>query len=97
MTHFKTGHSMNYLHDYKIRKNIMGFLLLVVVIFGTYAAFADLLKSELGRESNSLWIEMAPYGGYVALVAIILYIPLNLLDKRLYEKALKEHKDKGSK
>ena len=87
---------MNYLDTYKIRKNIMGFLLLVVILFGTYAAFADTLKDALGRESNSLWIEMAPYSGYVALGAIILYILLNILDKRLYEKALKENKDKGS-
>lgn len=85
---------MNYLHNYKIRKNIMGLLLLVVMLFGIYAAFADTLKDALGRESNSLWIEMAPFAGYVALGAIILYIPLNILDKRLYEKALKENKDK---
>ncbi len=85
---------MNYLHNYKIRKNIMGLLLLVVMLFGTYAAFADTLKDALGGESNSLWIEMAPFTGYVALGAIILYIPLNILDKRLYEKALKENKDK---
>ncbi len=83
---------MNYLHNYKIRKNIMGLLLLVVMVFGTYAAFADTIKDELGQESNSLWIEMAPFAGYVALGAIILYIPLNILDKRLYEKALKENK-----
>ena len=86
---------MNYLHNYKIRKNIMGLLLLVVMFFGTYAAFADAIKDALGRESNSLWIEIAPFSGYIALGAIILYIPLNILDKRLYEKALKEHKDKG--
>ena len=85
---------MNYLHNYKIRKNIMGFLLLLVMFFGTYAAFADAIKDALGQASNSLWIEIAPYSGYVALVAIILYIPLNLLDKKLYEKALKESKDK---
>ena len=71
----------------------MGLLLLLIMLFGTYAAFADLIKDALGQESNSLWIEIAPYSGYVALVAIILYIPLNLLDKRLYEKAVKEHND----
>ena len=86
---------MNYLHNYKIRKNIMGFLLLIVMFFGTYAAFADAIKDALGRESNSLWIEIAPFSGYIALGAIILYIPLNILDKRLYEKALKENKGKG--
>ncbi len=86
---------MNYLHNYKIRKNIMGLLLLVVMLFGTYAAFADTLKDALGGESSSLWIEMAPFSGYIALGAIILYIPLNILDKRLYEKALKENKGKG--
>ena len=74
----------------------MGFLLLVVILFGTYAAFADTLKDALGGKSSSIWIEMAPYSGYVALGAIILYILLNILDKRLYEKALKENKDKGS-
>jgi len=84
---------MNYLHHYKIRKYIMGFLLVVIMFFGTYAAFADAIKDALGQESNSLWIEIAPYAGYVALGAILLYIPLNILDKRLYEKALKEHKD----
>jgi len=73
----------------------MGFLLLIVMFFGTYAAFADAIKDALGRESNSLWIEIAPFSGYIALGAIILYIPLNILDKRLYEKALKENKDKG--
>ncbi|MEN8726526.1 MAG: hypothetical protein ABF276_01025 [Sulfurovum sp.] len=87
---------MNYLHNYKIRKNIMGLLLLVVMLFGTYAAFADTLKDALGGESSSLWIEMVPFAGYVALVAIILYIPLNILDKRLYEKALEENKGKSS-
>lgn len=87
---------MSYLHNYKIRKNIMGLLLLVVMLFGTYAAFADTLKDALGGGSSSLWIEMAPFSGYVALGAIILYIPLNILDKRLYEKALKENKGKGS-
>jgi hypothetical protein len=84
---------MNYLHNYKIRKNIMGILLLLLMFFGTYAAFADVIKDALGQESNSLWIEIAPYAGYIALVAIILYIPLNLLDKKLYEKALKESKE----
>jgi hypothetical protein len=88
---------MTYLHNYKIRKNIMGLLLLVVMLFGTYAAFADTLKDALGAESNSLWIEIAPFSGYVALGAIILYIPLNILDKRLYEKALKENKSKSSR
>ena len=87
---------MNYLHNYKIRKNIMGLLLFVLMIFGTYAVFADTIKDALGEESNSLWIEIAPFAGYVALGAIILYIPLNILDKRLYERALKENKDKGS-
>jgi len=87
---------MSYLHNYKVRKNIMGFLLLVVLFFGTYAAFADTIKDALGRESNSFWIEIAPYSGYIALGAIILYILLNMLDKRLYEKALKEQKDKKS-
>ena len=82
---------MNYLHNYNIRKNIMGLLLLVVMLFGTYAAFAD----TLGGESSSLWIEMAPFAGYVVLGAIIMYIPLNILDKRLYEKALKENTGKG--
>ena len=85
---------MNYLHNYKIRKNIMGLLLLVVMLFGTYAAFADTIKDALGVESSSLWIKIAPFAGYVALVAIIMYIPLNILDKRLYEKALKENKGK---
>ncbi len=84
---------MNYLYNYNIRKNVMGLLLLIVILFGTYAAFADTIKVELGGKSSSLWIEIAPYAGYIALGAIILYIPLNLLDKRLYEKALKENKD----
>jgi len=74
----------------------MGLLLLVVMLFGTYTAFADTLKDALGGESSSLWIKMAPFAGYIALGAIILYIPLNILDKRLYEKALKENKGKGS-
>jgi hypothetical protein len=87
---------MNYLHNYNIRKYIMGFLLLVVIFFGTYAAFADATKKSLGNESNSFWIEIAPFSGYIALGAILLYIPLNLLDKKLYEKAMKEHNDKGS-
>ena len=87
---------MSYLYNYKIRKNIMGLLLLIVMLFGTYAAFADTLKDALGPESSSLWIEIAPFSGYIALGAIILYIPLNILDKRLYEKALKEHKNKGN-
>ncbi len=88
---------MHYLHNYKIRKNIMGLLLLVVMLFGTFAAFADTLKDALRGESGSLLIDIAPFAGYVALGAIILYIPLNLLDKRLYDKALKESKDKGSR
>ena len=88
---------MNYLHNYKIRRNIMGFLLLVVMVFGTYAAFADTIKDAMDPGSTGLWLQLAPYSGYIALGAIILYIPLNLLDKRLYEKALKENKDKSSK
>ncbi len=87
---------MKYLHDYKIRRNVMGLLLLVVMVFGTYAAFADTLKDALDGESSSLWIEIAPFSGYIALGAIILYIPLNMLDKRLYEKAMKENQGKGS-
>lgn len=75
----------------------MGLLLLIIMLFGVYAVFADTLQDALGGKSSSLWIEMAPYAGYVALGAIIMYIPLNLLDKRLYEKALKEHKDKRGK
>ena len=85
---------MNFLYNYKVRKNIMGLLLLIVLLFGTFAAFADTLKDALDAGSSNVWIEMAPYAGYVAVGAIILYIPLNLLDKRLYEKALKENKDK---
>jgi len=87
---------MNYLHNYKVRKNIMGLLLLIVLLFGTLAAFADTLKDALDPGSSNLLIEMAPFAGYLALAAIILYIPLNILDKRLYEKALKEHKEKGN-
>jgi len=87
---------MNYQDNYKIRKNTMGLLLLVVIFFGTYSIFADTLKDALGKESNSLWIEMAPFAGYVAFGAIILYILLNMLDKRLYEKMLKENEDKGN-
>ena len=87
---------MHFLHNYQIRKNIMGLLLVIVMLFGTYAAFADTIKDALGPESSSFWIEIAPYSGYVALGAIILYIPLNMLDKRLYEKAIKESKEKGS-
>ncbi len=87
---------MNYLHNYKVRKNIMGFLLLVVMLFGTFFVFSDTLKDALDAEASSIWIDLAPYAGYIALGAIILYIPLNMLDKRLYEKALKEHKDKGN-
>ena len=87
---------MHFLHNYQIRKNIMGLLLVIVLLFGTYAAFADTIKYALDPESSSFWIEIAPYSGYVALGAIILYIPLNMLDKRLYEKAIKESKEKGS-
>jgi len=72
----------------------MGFLLLVVMFFGTYAAFSDTIKGALVEESDSLWMTMAPFAGYIALGAIILYILLSILDKRLYEKALKENKDK---
>ena len=81
---------MNYLHSYTVRRNVMGFLLLVIILFGTYAALSD----TLAVESSSIWSEISPYAGYIALGAIILYIPLSILDKRLYEKALKEHKDK---
>ena len=87
---------MNFLHNYRIRKNIMGFLLLVLMFFGTYAAFADTIKDALGFGTESIWLDIAPYSGYIALGAIILYIPLNLLDKKLYEKAIKEHKDKSN-
>ena len=87
---------MNYLHNYKVRKNIMGLLLLIVLLFGTLAAFADTLKDALDPGSSNLLFEIAPFAGYIAVGAIILYIPLNLLDKRLYEKALKEHKEKGN-
>ncbi len=88
---------MGYLYNYKIRKNIMGLLLLIVILFGTYAVFADtLLKDVLGGKSSGFWIDIAPFSGYVALGAILLYIPLNILDKKLYEKALKEHRDKGN-
>lgn len=85
---------MKYLHNYTIRKNIMGFLLFVIMVFGTYAAFADTIKDALYNEPNSIWLDIAPYSGYIALIAIILYIPLNMLDKRLYDKAMKEHKEK---
>ncbi len=85
---------MSYLHNYKIRRNIMGLLLLVVMVFGTYAAFADTIKDALDPGTSGFWIEIAPFSGYIALGAIILYIPLNLLDKRLYEKALQENKSK---
>ena len=81
---------MNYLHNYTVRRNFMGFLLLVIIFFGTYAALSDTFVGE----SSSVWSEIAPYAGYIALGATILYIPLTILDKRLYEKALKEHKDK---
>ena len=75
----------------------MGLLLLAIILFGTYAVFADtLIKDALGPKSDSFWVSMAPYSGYIALGAIILYILLNMLDKRLYEKALKEHTDKKS-
>lgn len=86
---------MGFLHNYNVRKNIMGLLLLVIILFGTFAIFADtLIKDALGPNSDSVLVTIAPYSGYIALGAIILYIPLNMLDKRLYEKALKEHKDK---
>jgi len=86
---------MNFLNNDKIRRNIMGLLLLVIILFGTYAVFANtLLKEAFGGTSSALWLEISSYAGYVALVAIILYIPLNLLDKRLYEKALKQKKEK---
>lgn len=87
---------MNYLHNYKVRKNIMGLLLLIVLLFGTLTAFSDTLKGALDPGSSNLLIEIAPFAGYIALGAIILYILLNILDKRLYEKALKEHKEKGN-
>ena len=86
---------MNVLHNYNIRRNLMGFLLLVIIVFGTLAVFADtLIKEAFGGKSSGFWLEIVPYSGYVALGAIILYIPLNLLDKRLYEEALKERKEK---
>ena len=88
---------MNFLHNYTIRKYIMGFLLLVVLLFGTYAAFSDAIKDALDPGSSSILLDIAPYAGYIAVAAIILYIPLNLLDKRLYEKALEEHKNKERK
>lgn len=75
----------------------MGFLLLVVLLFGTYAAFSDTIKDALDPGSSSILLDIAPYAGYIAVAAIILYIPLNLLDKRLYEKALEEHKNKERK
>lgn len=75
----------------------MGFLLLVVLLFGTYAAFSDAIKDALDPGSSSILLDIAPYAGYIAVAAIILYIPLNLLDKRLYEKALEEHKNKERK
>lgn len=87
---------MKFLHNYNIRKNIMGLLLLTVLLFGTLAAFAETLKDAIDPGSSNILIEIAPYAGYVAVAAIILYIPLNLLDKRLYEKALKEHREKGN-
>ena len=74
----------------------MGLLLLVVMLFGTFFVFSDTLKDALDVGASSVWFDLAPYAGYIALGAIILYIPLNLLDKRLYEKALKEYKDKGN-
>jgi hypothetical protein len=74
----------------------MGLLLLIILFFGTLTVFADVLKDAIDPGETNILIEMAPYAGYVVLVAIILYIPLNLLDKRLYEKALKENKDKSS-
>ena len=88
---------MNYLHHYKVRRNIMGLLLLIILLSGTLAAFSDTLKNALDPGSSNVLIELAPFAGYVALAAIILYIPLNILDKRLYEKALKEHKEKNNR
>ena len=85
---------MNFLYNFMIRKYIMGVLLIVVILSGTLAAFADVLKDALDAGSSNILIEIAPLSGYVALGAIILYILLNILDKRLYEKALKEHKEK---
>ncbi|MEA2048926.1 MAG: hypothetical protein U9O64_10845 [Campylobacterota bacterium] len=86
---------MIFLENYTVRRYIMGFLLMVIICFGTYAAFADMLKSELGGKSEGIWIEMASYAGYVALGAILIYIPLSIFNNRLYEKALKESKEKG--
>lgn len=88
---------MNFLHNYKIRRNIMGLLLLILLFFGTLAVFADVLDDAIDPGATNILTEIAPYAGYIALGAIILYIPLNLLDKRLYEKALKEEKEKGNR
>ena len=74
----------------------MGLLLLIILIFGTLAVFSDVLKDAIDVGETNVLIEIAPYAGYVVLVAIILYIPLNLLDKSLYEKWLKEEKEKRS-
>ena len=52
---------MNYLHNYKVRKNIMGLLLLIVLLFGTLAAFADTLKDALDPGSSNLLFEIAPF------------------------------------
>ncbi len=49
---------MNYLHNYKIRKNIMGLLLLVVMLFGTYAAFADTTNVKVVTFNNPHVFEM---------------------------------------
>jgi len=87
---------MNFLHNYKVRRNIMGLLLIILLFFGTLAVFADVLNDAIDVGATNLLAEIAPYAGYVAVVAVILYIPLNILDKRLYEKALKEHKDKNN-
>jgi len=43
----KIGTTMNYLHNYNVRRNIMSFLLLVVMIFGIYAAFADTIQGAI--------------------------------------------------
>ena len=74
---------MNFLSNFTIRKYIMGFLLIAVILSGTLAAFADVLKDALDPGSSNLLIKIAPFSGYVALGAIVLYILLNILDKRL--------------
>lgn len=87
---------MSFLHNYKVRRNIMGLLLIILLFFGTLAVFADVLNDAIDPGATNVLTEIAPYAGYVAVAAVILYIPLNILDKRLYEKALKENKSKGS-